>query len=825
MPNDVRVCLVADTGGDPDETNVLASTYISKDSLTASYAWYTADFTDYEGTSGTRYHIMINTSGGDFANCVHVGFQYPGSYSPGGMFFSTTSGGSWTNYTATPYDITFKTYGYNVSADLPPDITINFVGNTSDDGGAYYSYKEDSVATDGYYANMSKQSENFMLINATVTNATSVNVNYSVGGVWDNTSNSMTNTNGNYYEYNLSVTSASALVTFDIYAINSTRGNSSTYWLKPNRRDGDTKLWDYTRRYVTLNCTPIQEPLNYTKTYYFYMGEYDVDKTTNNDGMLHDQSWLTSTTDTGILNTTIPSDTLVNVSCTSTTISWFDEEVSLNSTTLENCHFHIWYDTSDTPDDNKAGFAVKKSNAGGTGISYANDDHVNITNSDIILNKTFYGRDMHLVDGNITISKLADYNISDNDIYEIYFTAIVYLGTEVFIGNNRSYLSCVRFNVPSSATYLQSVDTDNDGLSDYDELYTTHTLLDVSDTDGDGVSDYYETLSGSDPNNYTDTAMWNVPIQSTHKVLDNGANHTLNATDVLVSPMSFWVTINDPNGDKMNITIMENSSGWKTVNQTTGNGLSNGTYSFTNVSWITDYDTKYYITFNVTDGTNWNNVTKHFTTVANTAPTVDYKTPINGTTDVAISGGVTCYAYTNDTDGDPLDITWATNESGSWLNKHTNTSEVANGTESYTFTDFDTASTTYWWKVYVDDGTTNISETYHFTTEASGNPDCWVDAAWNYCKAITIDHTKVDATLTNFPILVQITSDSDLATNAQPDGDDILFTIDNTTKFNHEIESWVDDGNYVNASIWVNITSLSGTADIGWNYVESFEED
>lgn len=104
------------------------------------------------------------------------------------------------------------------------------------------------------------------------------------------------------------------------------------------------------------------------------------------------------------------------------------------------------------------------------------------------------------------------------------------------------------------------------------------------------------------------------PTQSAHKVLDSETNHTLNATNVLIPPTSFWITVNDVNGDKMNVTIMENSSGWKTVNQTTGSGLSNGVYSFINVSWITSYNTKYYITFNVTDGTDWCNETYHFTT-------------------------------------------------------------------------------------------------------------------------------------------------------------------------------------------------------------------
>ena len=38
---------------------------------------------------------------------------------------------------------------------------------------------------------------------------------------------------------------------------------------------------------------------------------------------------------------------------------------------------------------------------------------------------------------------------------------------------------------------------------------------------------------------------------------------------------------------------------------------------------------------------------------------------------------------------------------------------------------------------------------------------------WNYRKKITIDHTKVAATLTNFPVLINLTSDTDLSSSAQ----------------------------------------------------------
>jgi len=107
------------------------------------------------------------------------------------------------------------------------------------------------------------------------------------------------------------------------------------------------------------------------------------------------------------------------------------------------------------------------------------------------------------------------------------------------------------------------------------------------------------------------------PTQSNQLIWDGSTEKTLNATDVTVSPTSFNITISDPDGDKMNITIKTNESGtWKVVNQTSGSGLSNGTYSFTNVSWVDSYSTTYYISFNVTDGTDWTNETFKFTTIA-----------------------------------------------------------------------------------------------------------------------------------------------------------------------------------------------------------------
>ena len=47
---------------------------------------------------------------------------------------------------------------------------------------------------------------------------------------------------------------------------------------------------------------------------------------------------------------------------------------------------------------------------------------------------------------------------------------------------------------------LKNNDTDKDGLSDYDEIYTYQTSPYLEDSDSDGLSDKQEVASGTDPN-------------------------------------------------------------------------------------------------------------------------------------------------------------------------------------------------------------------------------------------------------------------------------------------------------------------------------------
>src|SRR5262249_29946925 len=83
---------------------------------------------------------------------------------------------------------------------------------------------------------------------------------------------------------------------------------------------------------------------------------------------------------------------------------------------------------------------------------------------------------------------------------------------------------------------------------------------------------------------------------------------------------------------------------------------------------------------------------------------------------------------------------------------------------------------------------------------------------WSNRKAIRIDHTKVSgsSSLTNFPVLVLLTSDPNLQSTAKSDGSDIVFT-DGTgvTKLAHEIESY-SAGTLV---AWVQVPTVSTTSN------------
>ena len=83
---------------------------------------------------------------------------------------------------------------------------------------------------------------------------------------------------------------------------------------------------------------------------------------------------------------------------------------------------------------------------------------------------------------------------------------------------------------------------------------------------------------------------------------------------------------------------------------------------------------------------------------------------------------------------------------------------------------------------------------------------------WQYRKKITIDQTKVDADLSDFPVLVKLTSSNFDFSKALSTGYDIRFTSsDGETLLKYERERH-DQANSL-AEYWVKVPSVSGTVD------------
>lgn len=83
---------------------------------------------------------------------------------------------------------------------------------------------------------------------------------------------------------------------------------------------------------------------------------------------------------------------------------------------------------------------------------------------------------------------------------------------------------------------------------------------------------------------------------------------------------------------------------------------------------------------------------------------------------------------------------------------------------------------------------------------------------WGYRKNITIDKSRVSGTLSDFPVLISLASDSDLQAHAQTTGNDILFTSsDGTTKIPHEIEKYTGSTGALIA--WVKVPVVQSSAN------------
>jgi hypothetical protein len=88
----------------------------------------------------------------------------------------------------------------------------------------------------------------------------------------------------------------------------------------------------------------------------------------------------------------------------------------------------------------------------------------------------------------------------------------------------------------------------------------------------------------------------------------------------------------------------------------------------------------------------------------------------------------------------------------------------------------------------------------------------WYDRGWGHRKAITIDRTKVVSDQKDFPVMINLGSDPDLAARAQSTGNDLVFTLaDGTTKLPCKVESFTSNNGALVA--WVKVPVLSSGAN------------
>ncbi|MHA2332664.1 MAG: DUF2341 domain-containing protein, partial [Candidatus Hodarchaeales archaeon] len=89
----------------------------------------------------------------------------------------------------------------------------------------------------------------------------------------------------------------------------------------------------------------------------------------------------------------------------------------------------------------------------------------------------------------------------------------------------------------------------------------------------------------------------------------------------------------------------------------------------------------------------------------------------------------------------------------------------------------------------------------------------WADVSFSKRKDIVINNNKVSGDLTNYPVLIDITSNVLKSGTVQPDGDDILFTDANGVKLDHEIEYFNQSSSDGHLIAWVRVPTLSSSTD------------
>ena len=202
------------------------------------------------------------------------------------------------------------------------------------------------------------------------------------------------------------------------------------------------------------------------------------------------------------------------------------------------------------------------------------------------------------------------------------------------------------------------------------------------------------------------TTYQNEPVISSNLPVDGAIDIIANTT--------LSVTVFDYQGHDMNFTWRSNSSGsWVDLGYNLS--VNNGTYSQRFIN-STEYNTKYWWSVNISDGSVWTNETYSFTTEINVAPVIDEPIPRDGKTRISIY-----------MDNVSVMITDANNDFNYTIETSPNIGSISednvvDGVKTCTVSGLN-YSTVYTWFVNASDGEGWTNTSYTFTTKSSTDFD------------------------------------------------------------------------------------------------------